>query len=51
MAAYQRDLLYTDIDLDVVTEGVKQVDVELMYDADNYQPKVGLIWAAQEPQS
>jgi 6-phosphofructokinase 1 len=48
MTAYQRDLLYTDIDLNVVTEGVKQVDVELMYDADNYQPKVDLIWAAQE---
>jgi 6-phosphofructokinase len=51
MTAYQRDLLYTDIDLNVVTEGVKQVDVELMYDADNYQPKVDLIWAAQESQS
>lgn len=48
MTAYQRDLLYTDIDLNVVTAGVKTVDVELMYDADNYQPKVDLIWAAQE---
>ena len=51
MTAYQRNLLYTDIDLNVVTEGVKQVDVELMYDGDNYQPKVDLIWAAQEPQT
>jgi 6-phosphofructokinase len=46
MTAYQRDLLYTDVELKVVTGGVKQVDVELMYDVDNYQPKVDLIWAA-----
>jgi hypothetical protein len=48
MTAYQRQDLYTDVDLNVVTEGVKRVDVDLMYDAGTYQPKVDLIWAAQE---
>jgi 6-phosphofructokinase 1 len=48
MTAYQQRYNLTHVDLQVVTEGVNQVDVDLMYDADNYRPKVDLIWAAQE---
>lgn len=48
MTAYQRRYNLTDVDLQVVTQGVNQVDVAEMYDVDQYRPKVNLIWAAQE---
>lgn len=48
MVAYQRQYNLTDIPLATVTEGIHTVDVDLMYDADNYRPKVDLIWAALE---
>jgi 6-phosphofructokinase 1 len=48
MTAYQQRYNLTDVDLQMVTQGVNQVDVEEMYDIDNYRPKVNLIWAAQE---
>ena len=48
MTAYQRRYNLTDVDLDLVTQRVNQVDVEKMYDVENYQPKVNLIWAVQE---
>lgn len=48
MTAYQQRYNLTDIDLNIVTQGVHGVDVEQMYDVENYQPKVDLIWAAQE---
>ena len=48
MTAYHQRYNLTDVDLNIVTEGVNKVDVELMYDTDNYKPKVDLIWAAQE---
>jgi len=46
MTAFRQQDTWTDVDLDVVTQGVKSVDVEAWYDADNYQPKVSLIWSA-----
>ena len=46
MTAFQQQDTWTDVDLDVVTQGVKSVDVEAWYDADNYRPKVTLIWSA-----
>ena len=48
MTAYQQRYNLTDVDLNIVTEGVSKVDVDLMYDVDDYRPKVDLIWAAQE---
>ena len=48
MTAYQQRYNLTDVDLNIVTQGVHGVDVEEMYDVDNYRPKVNLIWAAME---
>jgi 6-phosphofructokinase 1 len=48
MTAYKQRYNLTDVDLQIVTQGVNTVDVEEMYDIDNYRPKVNLIWAAQE---
>lgn len=48
MTAYQQRYNLTDVDLQLVTQGVNGVDVDSMYDVDNYRPKVNLIWAAQE---
>ncbi len=48
MTAYQQRYNLTDVDLNIVTQGVNGVDVDKMYDADNYRPKVDLIWAAQQ---
>jgi 6-phosphofructokinase len=47
MTAYQQRYNLTDIELTMVTQGVHGVDVEQMYDVDNYRPKVNLIWAAE----
>jgi 6-phosphofructokinase len=46
MTAFRQEDTWTDVDLSVVTQGVKSVDVDAWYDADNYQPKVSLIWSA-----
>jgi 6-phosphofructokinase 1 len=46
MTAYQQRYNLTDIPLDTVTQGVHGVDVDEMYDVENYRPKVNLIWAA-----
>ena len=48
MTAYQQRYNLTHVDLQMVTEGINRVDVDLMYDSDNYRPKVDLIWATQE---
>ena len=46
MTAFQQQDTWTDVDLNVVTQGVKPVDVDAWYDVDNYRPKVTLIWSA-----
>ncbi len=48
MTAYQQRYNLTDVDLNIVTQGVHGVDVDEMYDVENYRPKVNLIWAAVE---
>jgi 6-phosphofructokinase 1 len=48
MVAYQQRYNLTDVDLNLVTQGVNAVEVAEMYDVNNYRPKVNLIWAAQE---
>jgi ATP-dependent phosphofructokinase / diphosphate-dependent phosphofructokinase len=51
MTAYHQRYYLTDVDLSIVSQGVNAVDVDLMYDVDNYKPSVNLIWAAQDSQS
>ena len=48
MTVYQQRYNLTDVYLNTVTQGVNGVNVEEMYDVDQYKPKVNLIWAAQE---
>jgi 6-phosphofructokinase 1 len=48
MIAYQQRYNLTDVDLNLVTQGVNAVDVGEMYDIEQYRPKVNLIWAARE---
>ncbi len=47
MTAYQRYKLM-DVDIAMAARGIHQVNVEEMYDVDNYQPKLNLIWATVE---
>jgi len=46
MMSFQQKYTWTHVDLNVVTQGVKIVSVDEMYDVDSYQPKVTVIWAA-----
>jgi len=46
MTAFQQQDTWTDVELNVVTQGVKPVDVEGWYDVEQYRPKVTLIWSA-----
>ena len=46
LAAFKQDSMWTDIDLNTATNGQKIVDVEAWYDAEQYRPSQGLIWAA-----
>jgi len=48
MTAYQQKNLYTSVSLNEVAKTPKTVDVDLMYDSDNYRPNIDIIWAAQE---
>lgn len=48
MTAYQQRYNLTDVDLQVVTQGVNGVDVDTMYNVDEYKPKVDLIWATTD---
>ncbi len=46
MTAFQQNYTWTDVDLNIVTQGAKTVDLDEWYDVDNYRPKVTLIWSA-----
>jgi 6-phosphofructokinase len=46
MTAFQQQDTWTDVDLNVVTQGVKPADVDAWYDVAEYRPKVSLIWSA-----
>ncbi|GAB4545356.1 MAG: 6-phosphofructokinase [Anaerolineae bacterium] len=46
MTAFQQIHTWTDVDLSIVMQGVRTVDVAQMYDVDAYRPKVTVIWAA-----
>jgi hypothetical protein len=44
--SFQQQYTWTHVDLNVIKQGEKTVNVDEMYDVDNYQPKVTVIWAA-----
>ena len=46
MTAFRQQDVWTDIDLATVTLSVKAINVDEMYDADTYRPKLSVIWAA-----
>jgi len=46
MMSFQQKYTWTHVDLEVITQGVKRVNIDEMYDVDRYQPKVTVIWAA-----
>jgi 6-phosphofructokinase 1 len=46
MTAFQENTTWTDVDLNLVAQVEKTVNVDEMYNAETYQPKVTLIWAA-----
>jgi len=45
MTAFVKDKMWTDVDLGQAIQGVRRVDVEAMYDGDNYKPLLSLIWS------
>lgn len=47
MAAFNQERLWTDVELELASEGVKTVDIQAWYDAENYQPKLSLMWSAE----
>jgi 6-phosphofructokinase len=46
MTAFQQRDTWTDVDLNVVTQGAKPADIDAWYDVAEYRPKVSLIWSA-----
>jgi ATP-dependent phosphofructokinase / diphosphate-dependent phosphofructokinase len=47
MTAFVQNKMWTDVDLTVAMEGVKQLDLETWYDREDYKPRLALIWSAQ----
>jgi 6-phosphofructokinase 1 len=47
MTAFSQQEFWTDVDLQVVTKGVRQVDVDQLYDVENYRPKISVVWSAE----
>jgi 6-phosphofructokinase 1 len=47
MAAFVQNKMWTDVDLKVAMEGVKTVDIDAWYDAEDYKPKLSLIWSVE----
>jgi 6-phosphofructokinase len=45
MTAFVQEKMWTDVDLQLATQGPKTVDVEAWYDSQNYKPKLELIWS------
>jgi ATP-dependent phosphofructokinase / diphosphate-dependent phosphofructokinase len=50
MASFVQNKMWTDVDLKVAAEGVKTVDINQWYDAENYKPKLSLIWSVENIQ-
>ena len=45
MTAFIKERMWTDIELNATNAGTRQVDLGSMYDADNYKPRLELIWS------
>jgi 6-phosphofructokinase 1 len=45
MTAFVKEQMWTDVDLNLAVQGTREVDVETMYDTDQYKPKLSLIWS------
>jgi 6-phosphofructokinase 1 len=48
MTAFVQNKMWTDVDLNLTTTGLKMVDVEAWYDEREYKPKLSVIWSASE---
>jgi 6-phosphofructokinase len=46
MTAFLQHDVWTDVDLNTVSQAVKVVTVDELSEVDNYRPKLGVIWAA-----
>ena len=47
MAAFVQEKMWSDVDLGLAKEGVKKVDTDAWYDKHDYQPRLSLIWSAE----
>ena len=47
MTAFIQKEMWTDVDLNLAATGVKTVDIEAWYDADDYKPELSMIWSAE----
>lgn len=45
MTAFIQNKMWSHVDLNLALQGVKTVDVQAWYDAENYKPKLSLIWS------
>ncbi len=45
MTAFVRQHMWTDVELNAANTATRQVDLEGMYDADTYKPRLELIWS------
>ncbi len=48
MTAFIQNRMWTHVDLNLAVQGVKKVDVDGWYDAENYKPRLTLIWSVEE---
>jgi 6-phosphofructokinase 1 len=48
MAAFVQNEMWTDVDLNLATQGIKTVDVDAWYDEKEYRAKLSIIWSAME---
>jgi len=48
MTAFVKDRMWTDVDLGLAIKGTRHVDVPAMYDAENYKPRLELIWSMED---
>lgn len=48
MTAFVQNKMWTDVDLNAAMEGAKKLDLEAWYDKEDYKPRLGLIWSAED---
>ena len=47
MTAFIQDEMWTDVDLGLAKEGVKKVNIDALYNEEEYKPNLSLIWSAE----